>query len=397
MQITAVRATPVNIPFRAPFRHRRWRAGRGSSASYTKTVVEVLTDEGLIGLGEAADGDASVLIERLGERLLGLDPFRLNECEGRCVPPAAYDQQINLLALRRAFGAIEMGLWDLRGKAESRPLYELLYGAVRREIPVTEYFSLRIGRDGEQGETTNAEVADYCARMREAHGSTAFEGKVAVRRPDIEVEMVREIRRAVGDDAVIRLDANGGWTVPTAREALARMDPYYVRSIEEPVMTFEEMARLRPSTAMSFSAHMPDLRRAVALGVPDALVLSVTESGGVRRTVEFVQACELMGVGFWFYSGDTGIATACYLHLSAAIEAIREPHQSLTRWQSDDVIAEGPLAAENGVVKVPEGPGLGVTLDRQALERCHQRYLDEGPFPSGEPSGAAPVGPFARF
>ena len=128
-----------------------------------------------------------------------------------------------------------------------------------------------------------------------------------------------------------------------------------------------------------------------------AEVLTAIVDRDPDRAAAVVQACELMGVGFWFYSGDTGIATACYLHLSAATEAIREPHQSLTRWQSDDVIAEGPLAAENGVVKVPEGPGLGVTLDRQALERCHQRYLDEGPFPSGEPSGAAPVGPFARF
>jgi len=175
------------------------------------------------------------------------------------------------------------------------------------------------------------------------------------------------------------------------------MAPYYVRSIEEPVMTFEEMARLRPTTSMSFSAHTPDLRRAVMLGVPDAIVLSLVEAGGVRRTVEFVQACELMGVGFWFYSGDTGIASAGYLHLSAAIEAIREPHQSLSRWQADDVIEEGPLVAHNGVVTLPDGPGLGVTLDRRSLERCHQRFVDEGPFPSGEAPGAPSAGPYARF
>lgn len=394
MLIADVRATPVNIPFRAPFRHRRWRRGRGSVASYTKTVVEVMTDTGAVGLGEAADGDSSALIEALGERLSGLSPYDLNECEARCVPPEAYNQQVNLLALRRAFGAIEIALWDLRGKLEERPLYALLGGAVRDEVPFTEYFSLRVG---EEGESTTADIVAYCERMAADHGSRAFEGKVAVRPVSVEVEMVRELRRALGDEVTLRLDANGGWTVLSAADALQRMACFGLRSIEEPVLTFEEMARLRHLSSVPFSGHAPDLRRAVALGVPDALVLSLVEAGGIRRTVEFAQACEQMGVGFWFYSGDTGIATAAYLHVSAAVEAVREPHQSLMRWQGDDVIEQGPFQARDGCVAVPDGPGLGVTLDSTALRRCHQRFLDEGPFPAGEPASAPAIGPSGRF
>ena len=146
---------------------------------------------------------------------------------------------------------------------------------------------------------------------------------------------------------------------------------------------------------MSFSAHHVDLRRAVDLGVPDFFVLNLVELGGIRRTVEFVRACELLGIGFWFHSGDTGVATAAYLQVSAALEPIREPSQALLHWTADDVIEEGPFCPRGGRLPVPAGPGLGVTLDPAALRRCHERYLREGEFPSGIPSRPeAQVGSF---
>ncbi len=115
MRITAVRATPVNIPFHAPYRF-----SLGSTASVTKTIVEVETDEGVTGIGECADGDRSGDIARLGERLTGLDPLDLNECERRCVPAFEHSLWENVTTLKRAFGAIEMALWDLRGRAEEK-------------------------------------------------------------------------------------------------------------------------------------------------------------------------------------------------------------------------------------------------------------------------------------
>jgi glucarate dehydratase len=378
MRITAVRATPVNIPFHAPYRF-----SLGSTASVTKTIVEVDTDEGVTGIGECADGDRSAEITRLGQRLNGLDPLDLNECERRCVPAFEHSLWENVTALRRAFGAIEMALWDLRGRVEGSPLHLLLGGAVRREIAFTEYFALRHRGPAHAGESTPLEIARYCARMIEEYDSPTFEGKLATVALSTELEMVREVRAAIGERP-LRLDANHAWTVPTARDVLRRLAPYDIRCIEEPVGSHEELARLRPFTDIAFSAHAPDLRRAVALGVPDFYVLNIVELGGIRRTVEFVRACELFGIGFWFHSGDTGVASAAYLQLSAALEPIREPSQALFHWYADDVIAEGPFCPRRGVVCVPEGPGLGVTLDPVALARCHERFRSEGPFPSGD-------------
>src|SRR5690349_17498853 len=85
MRIRSINSTPVNLPFMAPYRF-----AYGSTASLTKTIVEVTTDEGLVGLGEAADGDTAAQIEQLGQRLVGADPLDLNECERRCVPAVSY-------------------------------------------------------------------------------------------------------------------------------------------------------------------------------------------------------------------------------------------------------------------------------------------------------------------
>lgn len=382
-QIAEIRATPVNIPLRAPYRF-----SYGSIASLTKTVVEVVTDDGVVGLGECADGDRSADVLRLRELLVGLEIRDLHEAERRCVPAMRFTPWSDVLAARRAFAGVEMALWDARGRTEGVSLALLLGGAVRTEIALTEYFSYRLAGSGEAGESSPVEIARYCARMIEEHGADGFEGKVATVGLAEEVAMVREVRAAIGDERLLRLDANGGWTVPTAREALRRLDPYVIHYYEDPVESYDEMAQLRGCTRASFSTHVIDLPAAVRLGAPDAIVTNLNELGGVRRTVDLIRACERFDVGFRFHSGETGIASAAYLHVSAAIEHVREPSQTLFRWYGDDVIAEGPFVPKGGLVPLPAGPGLGVTLDRTAFARCHERFRSEGPFPSGAPGAA---------
>ena len=382
MHITGIRATPVNIPFRAPYQF-----SYGSIASLTKTVIEVDTDAGQTGLGECADGNRAADVLVLKDRLLGLDIRELTTAERRCVPGNRYTPWGNVLGARRAFGGVEMALWDARGKIEGVPLYVLLGGAVRTEIPLTEYFSFRLPGASEPGERTPTEVANYCARMVEEHRSTVFEGKVGTFSLDEEVRMVKEVRKAIGERP-LQLDANGGWTVAAAREAMRRLDPFVISWYEEPVETYEEMAALRSATRASFSAHIIDLPKAVRLGAPDCIVTNINEHGGIRRTVEFIRACEHFDVGFRFHSGETGIASAAYLHVSAAMGHVRDASQTLFRWYADDVIAEGTFVAKGGTVVVPTGPGLGVTLDRKALTRCHERFLAEGTFPPGKGGSA---------
>jgi glucarate dehydratase len=375
MNITGIRATPVNIPLEAPF---FWSVGTYPGTS--KTIIEVETDEGIIGLGEAPSWDcAEVINQHMGPRLIGRDPIDIAGCEMQCVPEWRVVQNTDDASVVKAFGGIEMALWDIRGKVWNKPLYELLGGAVRKAIPFTEYFSFRVKKDGCGGEMSPEEISDYCLRMRDEHGSTMFEGKLSVGDPFLEIATVRMLRQKLGQRAMIRLDANMSWSLSTARNILREVEPLNIRNYEDPVATFEEMAQLRKHSAIPFSTHIPDLRRAVALGVPDNIVTNFAVLGGIRRTIRFIGACEAMGVGFWCYSGDAGICTAAYLHVVAATEWIHEPSQSLFRWQIDDVIEEGPFRQTQNVIPVPEGPGLGVTLSPKGLKRCHERFLNDGP------------------
>lgn len=380
MKIRAITALPVNIPFRAPYRF-----SYGSIASLTKTVIRLETEDGVTGLGECADGDRAADVIAAGARLVGHDVRDITTAEALLVPAMRYTPWGNVTAARRVFGGIEMAMWDARGKTEGTPLYQLLGGAVRRDIPLTEYFSYRFpGTD--PGEATPTDIARYCATMIERHGSTVFEGKVGTVSLAEEVQMVREVRAAIGDRP-LQLDANGGWTMPTARDALSRFAAFDISWFEEPCETYEEMADLRRHCPIAFSAHAIDLPKAVALRCPDAIVTNVNEHGGIRRTADFIRACEAFGIGFRFHSGETGIASAAYLHLSAAIDHVRGASQTLFHWYADDVIEGGPFALEGGTTRVPSGPGLGVTLDEAALQRCHARFLAEGSFPSGRTGG----------
>ena len=253
MKIRSITATPVNIPLRAPYRF-----SYGSTASLTKTVVEVLTEDGVTGLGECADGDRAAEVMAAGEKLVGLDLRAISQAEARVVPGMAYTPWGNVTAARRVFGGIEMAMWDARGKTEGAPVSLLLGGAVRGDVALTEYFSYRLpGIDA--GESTPLDIARYCAAMIEAHGSEVFEGKVATVSMAEEITMLREIRAAIGGRE-LRIDANGGYTLPTARLALRAFSPFEISWFEEPCEDYEDMAALRPQTDISFSSHRIDLR-----------------------------------------------------------------------------------------------------------------------------------------
>ena len=384
MRLTAIHVYKVNLPLTAGY---RWAPGIYWGA--TKGLVAVETDTGLTGWGEVATPElADVVTAELIKPLLGANPLDIEDCARRCLPEIRTLKNTHDDSVVRAFGGVEMALWDIKGRALGLPIYQLLGGAARSHLGVSEYFALRVPGPTEAGEATPLEVARYCARMRETHGSTLFEGKLGVLDLDTEVRMVKEIRAAIGPDATLRLDANMAWPLNTARRALALLEPYNIANIEDPVASWFDMAKLRQHSAIPFSSHVPDLRLAVELGVPDTLVLNVTRLGGLRETIKFIGACETMGVGFWFYSGETAIGTAAYMQLAAALPYLDQPGQSLLRWYADDVI-EPLFAPRHNQLPIPTGPGLGLAPDPAALARCRARYEREGTLPQlGEPGVA---------
>lgn len=373
MKITEILIHKVNLPLVTGY---RWASGVYFGA--TKGIVEVRTDDGIVGWGEVPTVEqADIVANDFAPRLKGADPSNIDDCARRCVPEIRTLLNTHDSGLVKAFGGLELALWDIKGKCLNLPVYSLLGGPVRREIGFSEYFALLLRSPTHAGASTPLEVARYCARMREEHGSTIFEGKVGVLDLDSEIEMVKEVRAAIGPDATLRLDANNSWPLNTARKALARLEPFDIANIEDPTLTFHDMAKLRQHSAIPFSSHLPNLRLAVELGVPDTLVLNVMTLGGLRETMKFISACEMMGVGFWFYSGETAVGTAAYMQLAAALPYLSQSGQSLFRWYADDVAAE-LIQPHANKVPIPDGPGLGVIVDSKALARCKERYERDG-------------------
>ena len=372
--IASVRATPINVPMRAPYRF-----AFGMLASFTTTVVEVLDSDGVIGIGEVPHGDLSGTVQRMGARLVGMPIDALNDLERRCVSGTGFSLWEDAALERRAFGGIELALWDLRARRDGVPLVALLGGAVRDTVAFTEYFALRVG-----AEDTPAEVIGYCERMAGEFGSPLFEGKLGVLGVDAEMAMVEGLVRVLGSGALHRLDANGAYTVPTARQVCRRLADLGIGWLEDPCRTLDETERLRADgVAISFSTHEVDLLRAARRGVPDGFCVDISELGGVRRTQDFARTCAALGIDFWCYSGDAGIMTAAYLHLTASEPSMIRAHQSLFRFTADVVIEQGHYSPVNGGLPVPDAPGLGVTIDPVALARMHQRFVDEGTMAAG--------------
>jgi glucarate dehydratase len=376
--IAGITATPVNVPMVAPYRF-----SFGTLRSFTTTIIEVTDSDGVTGIGESPHGDLTAIVHRLGERLVGRSIDSLNDHETLSVQATLSASGMAAPTTAAPSAGIEIALFDLRARRQNRPLVDLLGGRVRNKVAFTEYFALR-----EEAEETPAQVIDYCVRMASEYGSPWFEGKLGVLDLETEMRMVADLVAALGPGGVTRLDANGAYTIATARQVIPRLADQGIGWLEDPCRSLDEVAVLRADgVPISFSTHEVDFTRAARGGVPDGFCLDIAELGGIRRTQDFLRACALIGTDFWCYSGDAGIMTAAYLHLTASEPSMIRPHQSLFRFTGDVAIEQGHYSPTAGLLNVPDGPGLGVTIDRPALARMHHRYLSEGSMGSGYGKG----------
>ncbi|MEQ9259822.1 MAG: mandelate racemase/muconate lactonizing enzyme family protein [Roseovarius sp.] len=373
MKITSIRATPILVPLEAPY---VW--SYGLLDGFTKCIVEITTSDGVTGIGEAPSHAAAPLIEAWAGVLCGRDPLDIAGLERLVLPSMPFNHSVTDFLTRGAWGGVEIALWDLRGKLWNQPVANLLGGIQRRRIPFTDYFSFRAPGAEVAGEASIEAVVEYCLGLKETHGTTFFEGKLSD--PDLRknIALMTALREALGPDAMLRIDSNQAFSLPSALHLAPAFEEIGLRNWEDPTPEWRQMRKLRAHTSIPFSGHNLDLGKAVAYGVPDALVSDVAGLGGFAAAMRFVSACEGAGVDFWCYSGNSGVGTATYLHLCAAHPHIREPNQSLFRQQPFDVIAEGPFHPRDNHIPLPDGPGLGVTLDPAKLAHCAELLRTQG-------------------
>jgi L-alanine-DL-glutamate epimerase-like enolase superfamily enzyme len=351
----------------------KWTGGIRESAS--GLIVEIFTDEGLVGIGEAPGPTiptVKTIIDReFAQFLLEEDPHRVEWLVHRL---EEYSRNWSAIAAY-AIAGVEMALLDLKGKSLEVPVAELLGGYCRERAPVIGYLFI----DTPEANATKA------AEFVEA-GHTELKLKVG-RDLGQDYDTIAAIRDRVGSDVKIRIDANMNWSVPAAIKWIKALEPLDIQFVEQPVPDFDlrGLAEVRRavSTPIAADESCTTLRSALDLIEADAVdvfVVYPSEAGGLTRATQIAAVADAAGkwcvIGSW---AELGVATIANTHVVAASSNF--PFASDTHYplQVDDVLTSA-VQIEDGSIAVPHDPGLGVTLDPDRVAQLAGLELRESPF-----------------
>ncbi len=371
MKITDVRWTAAFIPIEAPLRY-----AYGAHPGFSRLIIEIETDEGLVGLGECYGGASREgQLTEMKPLLLGEDPFQLERLRWKLSSPGAQKLFGNVLG----FAGIEFALLDLQGKKLGIPLCNLLGGRVRDTIPFAGYLFYRHANASGQGAVSNAEeMVGFARQLVDRYGFETLKYKNGVNHPDEEIETFIALRQAFPQHR-LRLDPNAAWSITTAVRVARRLCDYDVEYFEDPVWGVRAMERVSAKVPwMTLASNMSifafeDLAIAARLNVIDMVLLDPHWYGGIARARLAAGVCEALGLDVGLHSGaEFGISQAAVLHLLASVPNISAAADSHYHHLTDDILIGGKLKFENGSMRVPTGPGLGVELDREKLAKYNQ-------------------------
>lgn len=382
MKIADLRATTVTVPLEAPLRH----ANGCHWGRFVRTIVEVETDEGLIGLGEMGGGgeSAEAAFQALKSYLVGHDPARLEELRFLIANPTAslYNNRTQMLA------AIEFACLDILGQKWGVPVSEILGGRLRERVPFASYLFFRYPNSrGGKGEVRTVEQLVESAReLKKLHGFTSHKLKGGVFPPEYELECYRTLAAALPSDR-FRFDPNAVWSTETAIWFGQQIEDIRNDYLEDPVYGLNGIRRVREKVRMPLATNtvvvnFEQLAANILNTAVDVVLLDTTFWGGIRACVKAAGVCETFQLGAAVHSsGELGIQLATMLHLGAVIANLSFAADAHYHHLTDDIIQGGKLKYENGAIAVPDGPGLGVKLDREKVAEYRELYLRLGSYP----------------
>jgi glucarate dehydratase len=382
MRIVDIRATPVTVPLEAPLRH----ANGCHWGRFVRTIVEVETADGLVGLGEMGGGgeSATAAFHALKPYLLGREPNRLEEMRFLVANPTAslYNNRTQFLA------ALEFACLDLLGQKWGVPVSEILGGRLRERVPFASYLFFRYPhpRSG-VGEVRTAEQLLTQARaLKESHGFTSHKLKGGVFPPEYELDCYRALAAAFPGER-LRFDPNGVWSAERAIWFGQQIEGIRNDYLEDPVFGLHGMRRVRekvrvPLATNTVVVNFEQLSANVLDTAVDVILLDTTFWGGIRPCLKAAGICEAFQLGVAVHSsGELGIQLATMLHLGAVLPNLSFAADAHYHHLTDDVISGGKMKYEGGAIAVPAGPGLGVRLDRDKLAEYHELFLRLGSYP----------------
>ena len=370
MKITNIIGHHVKIPLIYP---AIWSGGtRMAAPAY---VLEIHTDEGVVGIGECVGPTvpviAAIVNEEMRQFLIGQDPLRTEYLVRRMEEFARNWLQLGAYAI----AGIEMALLDIKGKWLNAPIYQLLGGQCKKEVGYAGYLFI-----------DEPELNAKRALAYKDQGYTEIKLKVGrdLAQDDATLAAIRD---AVGGDIKIRIDANMNWSVPTAIKWIRELMRYDLMYVEQPVPDYDldGMAAVRRAVDVPIAADesCTTIERIVEMikrESCDVFVVYVSEAGGLMRAKTIASLADACGkwcvMGTWAETGVATIAGAHAIASSANFVFCNDSHYML---QSDDVLTE-PLRIVDGKIAVPGGAGLGVSLDAAKLEALAKTDVRESVF-----------------
>ncbi len=373
-----------------------------------RSIIEIETASGFIGINESY-GDLPMLdaLAQAAPALTGLSPWALNEMETRVAALVAPKQttaseflgtQISLApgthvskTVAKVISALEVAMMDLQGQLANAPVVDLLGGAARPAVPFSAYLFFKYAEHIDKpyapdpwGEAlTPEQLVAQARRMIDLYGFKSIKLKAGALPPEQEVAGLLALAQAF-PGAPLRIDPNGNWSVPTSLQVVEQLRgvlEYY----EDPAPGLDGMAAVAKACEVPLATNMvvtdlKEFRRNAEMGCPVKIVLSDHHYwGGLRATQRLALMCETFGLGLSMHSNShLGISLMAMTHLAASVPQLSYACDTHYPWQDDEVVQGGRLKFEEGSLRVTTTPGLGVRIDRAALARLHDNYLNTG-------------------
>lgn len=383
MQITEISAVPVTVPL-GPIEEggiAPYRTNHGELYDMDRILVRVETDEGYVGWGEmraflSPEATVSVIEDGVAPLVVGQSPFEIEKLRRQVF--IEYTNPNMFLA------PVETACWDVVGQALERPVYELL-GGWTADHQTTMKHREHVEHEGSSREVEFA----YCLGIfppeeSREHARHALEAGYSVLKTKagrdwrVDVERIRAMHDEVDGQLEFRIDPNQGWAVEDAVRVASLLEDegIYLQYMEQPIRVDNHgslaslRARTRQPIAANEDTYIPrNMRQLVETGAIDAAVVDLTPAGGIAGLQHVAGIAEDAGISLAHHCAfDLGIRTAAILHTVYSTPAINLPSDTAYFGWTDDII-ESPFTIENGRMTVPDEPGLGITVDADAIER----------------------------
>ena len=349
----------------------------GGGAGYP--LIRVWGEDGLVGIGEASPMNGRVTkatVEyQLKPLLVGMDALDLEACwEKLYVTTYKMRGQSTSIAI----SGIDIALHDLAGKALGVPVYRLLGGLYRRRVRVyASYMSRELSPTEYARQAAQAMQGGFSGVKIKIGARYGFDSKDV----DEDEALVAAVREAIGPKAELLVDANSGYSVHSAIKVGRMLERYRVFHYEEPIpyTDLDGMAQVAAAldipVAVGEQQHTRyDFKDILVKGAADIVQPDVTKCGGLSEGKKIAALTDAFGKYVTTHTTTVGVGLAAHLHYWASTPACRYAQEfNVVASRQRSPILRTPLTPADGYLTVPNGPGLGVELDEEAVQRLEVR------------------------